>query len=86
MEGHRRERGAGQRPGAARRGRVLDLSGPIGAYCTRLLSDLGADVVLVEPPEGDRLRRLPPFDDDDPARPLLFAWYRVAAECGRCAR
>ena len=41
--------------------RVVDLSSPVGTYCTRLLSDLGADVVLVEPPEGDPYRRLGPF-------------------------
>lgn len=41
--------------------RVLDLSSPVGTYCTRLLSDLGADVVLVEPPRGDPYRRLGPF-------------------------
>jgi crotonobetainyl-CoA:carnitine CoA-transferase CaiB-like acyl-CoA transferase len=36
---------------------VVDLSSGIaGAYCTRLLADGGADVVKVEPPEGDWLR------------------------------
>lgn len=37
---------------------VVDLSSGIaGAYCTRLLADGGATVVMVEPPEGDDLRR-----------------------------
>jgi crotonobetainyl-CoA:carnitine CoA-transferase CaiB-like acyl-CoA transferase len=37
---------------------VVDLSvGIAGAYCTRLLADGGAEVVKVEPPEGDWLRR-----------------------------
>lgn len=37
---------------------VVDLSSGIaGAYGTRLLADGGADVVKVEPPEGDPLRR-----------------------------
>ncbi len=41
--------------------RVLDLSGAIGAYCSKMLADLGADVLLLEPPGGDPLRRRPPF-------------------------
>ncbi|MGW5071804.1 CaiB/BaiF CoA transferase family protein [Rhodococcus sp. NPDC004095] len=36
---------------------VVDLSAGIaGAYCTKLLADGGADVVKVEPPQGDPLR------------------------------
>ena len=42
--------------------RVVDLSTDIGgAYCARLLASCGADVTLVEPPEGDALRRQPPL-------------------------
>lgn len=42
--------------------RVLDLSGNIAAgYCGKLFADHGAEVLLVEPPEGFPTRRIPPF-------------------------
>ena len=43
--------------------RVIDLAGLAGAYGTMLMAGLGADVVKVEPPEGDGLRRMPPLLD-----------------------
>jgi crotonobetainyl-CoA:carnitine CoA-transferase CaiB-like acyl-CoA transferase len=41
--------------------KVVDLAGPAIAYTGRMLVDLGADVVLVEPPGGSRARRLAPL-------------------------
>src|SRR3990167_2236477 len=46
--------------------RVLDLGGPLALHCTKLLADMGAEVVKVEPPAGDESRRMPPFKDDSP--------------------
>ena len=40
---------------------VLDLADDLGAYASRLLVDLGADVIRIEPPAGSRTRRTPPL-------------------------
>lgn len=45
--------------------RVLDLTGPLGYLAGRVLADLGADVVKVEPPGGDPARRWPPLVGDN---------------------
>jgi crotonobetainyl-CoA:carnitine CoA-transferase CaiB-like acyl-CoA transferase len=41
--------------------RVLDRTGEAGHFAGKLLGDLGADVVKVEPPDGDPVRRRGPF-------------------------
>ena len=47
--------------------RVVEYSiGPAGAMCAKTFADLGADVLKVEPPEGDPARRLGPFPCDRP--------------------
>src|SRR5438552_16895057 len=46
--------------------RVLDLAGLLGFHCSKLLADMGADVIKIEPPCGDEARRVPPFKDDSP--------------------
>ena len=46
--------------------RVVDFSAMIaGPYCTRMLADLGAEVIKVEPPEGDMMRGRAPLKDGE---------------------
>ena len=45
--------------------RVLDLTDEKGVYCGKFLGDLGADVIKIEPPGGDKLRSRGPFHKSD---------------------
>ena len=59
--------------------RVLELCGPAGSYGGRLLADIGADVVKVELPAGDELRRHGPYAGrrSDPESSLTFAYFHA---------
>lgn len=54
--------------------RVLDLTGEPGQYAAKLLADLGADVLRVEPASGDPARQRPPFLHDQPGPNRSLAW------------
>ena len=54
--------------------RALDLSGPMGVYCGKLMADMGADVIKVEPPGGDPMRELGPFIDGQPGPDRSLYW------------
>jgi benzylsuccinate CoA-transferase BbsE subunit len=60
--------------------RVLELADEKGQFCGKLLGDLGADVVKIEPPGGERCRYVGPFLDDipNPDRSLSFWYYNTS--------
>ena len=60
--------------------RVLELADETGQFCGKLLGDLGADVVKIEPPGGEPCRHVGPFLDDipDPERSLSFWYYNTS--------
>jgi crotonobetainyl-CoA:carnitine CoA-transferase CaiB-like acyl-CoA transferase len=60
--------------------RVLDLAGEEGLFCGKVLGDLGADVIKIEPPFGDRARNVGPFfhDEPDPEKSLFWLAYNTS--------
>lgn len=62
--------------------RVLELGGALTNYCGKLFAELGADVILVEPPQGGDLRSEPPFVDDDPTAASLSFFYQNSSKRG----
>ncbi len=53
--------------------RILEVAGEPLEMAGRILADLGAEVVKVEPPEGDPLRQAPPLRSRGEPRSLRFA-------------
>ena len=60
--------------------RILDLTDDQGHYCSKILADLGADVIKVEPPGGDASRNTGPFYKDipDPEKSLYWWAYNTS--------
>jgi benzylsuccinate CoA-transferase BbsE subunit len=56
--------------------RVLDISGPAGFYCTKLMADMGADVVKVDPPDADLEHSPGPFYGGEPDHDQsIYRWH-----------
>lgn len=55
--------------------RILDLADHRGQLCGKILADMGGDVVKIEPPGGDPVRRKGPFLHDDPHPEKSLYWF-----------
>ena len=60
--------------------RVLELADEKGQFCGKLMGDLGADVIKIEPPGGQNTRSVGPFlrDIPHPERSLYFWHYNTS--------
>ena len=59
--------------------RVLDLTDERGLLAGKILADLGADVIQIEPPGGSPARNIGPFYGDDPLPEKSLFWWAYTA-------
>jgi crotonobetainyl-CoA:carnitine CoA-transferase CaiB-like acyl-CoA transferase len=55
--------------------RVLEVADEKGQFCGKLMADLGADVLKIEPPGGQSSRAVGPFLDDIPHRDRSLSFW-----------
>lgn len=67
--------GASPLPGPLAGLRVLELADEKGQYCGKLMGDLGADVIKIEPLGGERTRTVGPFLNDIPHRECSLSFW-----------
>lgn len=72
--------------------KVIDFTGELGPYAAKMYAHLGADVIHIEPPSGDPLRRVGPFHGNAPGpnASLPFLYYNagkrgIALDLGHAA-
>ena len=65
----------GPQPGPLSGLRVLELADEKGQYCGKLLADLGAEVIKIEPSGGESSRIVGPFLDDMPHRERSLSFW-----------
>lgn len=60
--------------------RIIELTDEKGVWAGKLLADMGANVIKIEPPNGDPTRSYAPFLDDEPGpeRSLYFWHYNTS--------
>ena len=57
--------------------RIIEIGRDVStAYAARFFAIYGAEVIVIEPPEGHNIRWQPPWPEDipDPEKSLLFAY------------
>ena len=59
--------------------RVLDLTSAECLLCGKILADLGADVIQIEPPGGHAARRIGPFYRHEVQAERSLYWWAYAA-------
>ena len=63
--------------------RVLEIGDEKGQWCAKLMADLGADVVKIEPPGGGTARQVGPFLDDLPHKERsIYFWHYNTSKRG----
>ncbi|MDP6493999.1 MAG: CoA transferase, partial [Dehalococcoidia bacterium] len=63
--------------------RVLELSDEKGQWAGKLMADMGADVIKIEPPGGEAARTIGPFYQDVPNRERsLYFWHYNTSKRG----
>ncbi len=62
--------------------RVLEIAGPMTQYCGKMFAELGADVILIEPPGGSSIRGIPPFiaDKRGADASLAYAYFNTSKQ------
>ncbi|MBW2244490.1 MAG: CoA transferase [Deltaproteobacteria bacterium] len=70
----------GAAPSALEGIRILEIASERGVLAGKLLADMGADVVTIEPPRGSAMRSYAPFVDDrpDPEKSLYWWHYNTS--------
>jgi len=57
--------------------RILDLTGDGRMLCSKILADLGADVIMIEPPGGSGSGRTAPFYGEKPDPEKSLFWFAL---------